>query len=139
MAVIIPVNNILSIIQLITGYSRPGVIYADKKAIEQALNGAEQAFSEWRLEPVATRADYLQKAADLLEKHRLELVSLCIRKVAAPLKMPWRKSGKPWIIAAIMSNPRSNYSVFPVKLPGSTGEENLLYHMGGASFVCISP
>ena len=53
--------------------------------------------------------------------------------------MPWQKSGKPWIIAAIMRNLRSNYSVYPIKLPGPTGEENLLYHYGRGVFVCISP
>ena len=62
------------------------VIYADKKAIEQALDGAAQAFTEWRLVPAATRAGYLLKAADLFEQHRLDLVSLCIREGGRTIK-----------------------------------------------------
>ncbi len=48
------------------------VVYAEKNAIELATDGAARAFTGWRLCPAATRADYLRKAADLLEQQRLE-------------------------------------------------------------------
>ncbi|MFZ2172108.1 MAG: bifunctional proline dehydrogenase/L-glutamate gamma-semialdehyde dehydrogenase PutA, partial [Methylococcaceae bacterium] len=61
------------------------VIYAGQEAIEQALN-TSQAFVDWRLCPATTRAEYLLNAADLLEQHRLELVSLCIREGGRTIK-----------------------------------------------------
>jgi RHH-type proline utilization regulon transcriptional repressor/proline dehydrogenase/delta 1-pyrroline-5-carboxylate dehydrogenase len=115
------------------------VIYADKKAIEQALNGATQAFTEWRLEPAATRADYLQKAADLLEQHRLELVSLCIREGGRTIKDALAEVREAVDYCRYYAQSALELFSVPLKLPGPTGEENLLYHYGRGVFVCISP
>jgi len=115
------------------------VIYADKKAIDQALNGAEQAFTKWRLEPAATRADYLQKAADLLEQHRFELVSLCIREGGRTIKDALAEVREAVDFCRYYAQSALELFSIPVKLPGPTGEENLLYHYGRGVFVCISP
>jgi len=114
------------------------VIYADKKAIDQALNGAEQAFTKWRLEPAATRADYLQKAADLLEQHRFELVSLCIREGGRTIKDALAEVREAVDFCRYYAQSALELFSIPVKLPGPTGEENLLYHYGRASsFVSV--
>lgn len=115
------------------------VIYADNKVIEQALNGAAQAFTEWRLESAATRADYLQKAADLLEQHRLELVSLCIREGGRTIKDALAEVREAVDYCRYYAQSALELFSVPLKLPGPTGEENLLYHYGRGVFVCISP
>jgi RHH-type proline utilization regulon transcriptional repressor/proline dehydrogenase/delta 1-pyrroline-5-carboxylate dehydrogenase len=115
------------------------VIYADKKAIEQALNGAAQAFIGWRLCPVSNRADYLQKAADLLEQYRLELVSLCIREGGRTIKDALAEVREAVDFCRYYAQSALELSSAPLKLPGPTGEENLLYHYGRGVFVCISP
>ena len=115
------------------------VVYADKKTIEQALNGAAQAFAEWRLCPATTRADYLRKAADLLEQHRLELVSLCIREGGRTIKDALAEVREAVDYCRYYAQSALELFSVPLKLPGPTGEENLLYHYGRGVFVCISP
>jgi RHH-type proline utilization regulon transcriptional repressor/proline dehydrogenase/delta 1-pyrroline-5-carboxylate dehydrogenase len=115
------------------------VIYADKKAIEQALDGADQAFTKWRHEPAATRADYLQKAAYLLEQHRLELVSLCIREGGRTIKDALAEVREAVDYCRYYAQSALELFSAPIKLQGTTGEENLLYHYGRGVFVCISP
>ena len=115
------------------------VIYADKKTVEQALNGAAQAFTGWRHGSVASRADYLQKAADLLELHRLELVSLCIREGGRTLKDALAEVREAVDFCRYYAQSALELFSVPIKLPGITGEENLLYHYGRGVYVCISP
>jgi RHH-type proline utilization regulon transcriptional repressor/proline dehydrogenase/delta 1-pyrroline-5-carboxylate dehydrogenase len=115
------------------------VIYADKKAIEQALDGADQAFSEWRLKPAEIRADCLQKAAGLLEQHRLELVSLCIREGGRTIKDALAEVREAVDFCRYYAQSALDLFSAPIKLPGPTGEENLLFHYGRGVFVCISP
>ncbi len=115
------------------------VIYADNKAIEQAVNFAAQVFIEWRLSPATTRADCLLKAADLLEQHRLELVSLCIREGGRTIKDALAEVREAVDYCRYYAQSALEEFSTPQKLPGVTGEENLLHHYGRGVFVCISP
>lgn len=115
------------------------VIYADQEAIELALNGATQAFTEWRLCPVETRAACLQKAADLLEQHRLELVSLCSREGGRTTKDALAEVREAVDFCRYYAQSALELFGLPIQLPGPTGEENLLYHYGRGIYVCISP
>lgn len=115
------------------------VIYADQDAIEQALDGASQAFTDWRHSPATTRADYLQKAANLLEQHRLELVSLCIREGGRTIKDALAEVREAVDFCRYYAQSALELFSLPIKLPGPTGEENLLYHYGRGVYVCISP
>ncbi|MGZ5011817.1 MAG: bifunctional proline dehydrogenase/L-glutamate gamma-semialdehyde dehydrogenase PutA, partial [Methylobacter sp.] len=62
------------------------VTFAEPAAIGEAVTEASEAFASWRLCPVAQRAEYLKRAADLLEENRLELVSLCVREGGRTIK-----------------------------------------------------
>ncbi|MFZ2312900.1 MAG: bifunctional proline dehydrogenase/L-glutamate gamma-semialdehyde dehydrogenase PutA, partial [Methylobacter sp.] len=115
------------------------VIYADQDAIGQALDGAAQAFTDWRHSSATTRADYLQKAADLLEQHRLELVSLCIREGGRTIKDSLAEVREAVDFCRYYAQSALELFSLPIKLPGPTGEENLLYHYGRGVYVCISP
>ena len=115
------------------------VTYADQEVIGQALNGAAQAFVEWRLSPVATRVSCLQKAADLLEQHRLELVSLCIREGGRTIKDALTEVREAVDYCRYYAQSALELFGTPLKLLGITGEENVLYQYGRGVFVCISP
>ena len=115
------------------------IVYADQEAIEQALNGAAQSFTEWRHCPATTRADTLYKAADLLEQHRLELVSLCVREGGRTIKDALAEVREAVDFCRYYAQSALELFSSPVKLPGPTGEENLLYHYGRGVYVCISP
>jgi RHH-type proline utilization regulon transcriptional repressor/proline dehydrogenase/delta 1-pyrroline-5-carboxylate dehydrogenase len=115
------------------------VLYADQNAIEQALTGAAHAFNEWRHCPVKMRADCLKKAADLIENNRLELVSLCVREGGRTIKDALAEVREAVDFCRYYGQSALELFSEPVKLPGPTGEENLLYHYGRGVFVCISP
>jgi RHH-type proline utilization regulon transcriptional repressor/proline dehydrogenase/delta 1-pyrroline-5-carboxylate dehydrogenase len=115
------------------------LVYADKNAIKLAIDGAAQAFTGWRLCPVATRADYLRKAADLLEQHRLELVSLCIREGGRTIKDALAEVREAVDFCRYYAQSALELFNDPIKLPGPTGEENRLYYYGRGVYVCISP
>ncbi len=115
------------------------VIFADQEAIQQAINSAAISFTEWRLCPVATRADYLLKAADLLEQHRTELLSLCIREGGRTLKDALAEVREAVDYCRYYAQSAVDLFSESLKLPGPTGEENVLYRYGRGVFVCISP
>jgi RHH-type proline utilization regulon transcriptional repressor/proline dehydrogenase/delta 1-pyrroline-5-carboxylate dehydrogenase len=56
------------------------VVEADGALAEAAVAAAHAAAPEWRTTPVAWRASALERAADLLEAHRNELIALAVRE-----------------------------------------------------------
>ena len=115
------------------------VTYANQHIIELAIDSAAQAFGDWRLLSVTTRANYLRQAADLLEQHRLELVSLCIREGGRTMKDALAEVREAVDYCRYYAQSVLESLGEPLQLPGPTGEENLLYHYGRGVFVCISP
>ncbi len=115
------------------------VTYADQQIIELAIKSSAQAFGDWRLTPVTTRAGYLQKAADHIEHHRLELVSLCTREGGRSIKDALAEVREAVDYCRYYAQSALESLGEPLTLPGPTGEENLLYHYGRGVFVCISP
>jgi RHH-type proline utilization regulon transcriptional repressor/proline dehydrogenase/delta 1-pyrroline-5-carboxylate dehydrogenase len=115
------------------------VVFADHDVIDQAIQAAEKAFTAWRLCPVTERAQCLLKAADLFEQHRLELISLCIREGGRTLKDALSELREAVDFCRYYAQSAQELFGSTVKLPGPTGEENLLYHYGRGVFVCISP
>jgi RHH-type proline utilization regulon transcriptional repressor/proline dehydrogenase/delta 1-pyrroline-5-carboxylate dehydrogenase len=56
------------------------VIEANSHDVEFALQAAATHSNEWQITPIKDRAACLNRAADLLESHRVELVALVIRE-----------------------------------------------------------
>ncbi|MFC5302758.1 bifunctional proline dehydrogenase/L-glutamate gamma-semialdehyde dehydrogenase PutA [Azospira restricta] len=56
------------------------VVEADEALVERALAAADAAGDSWQRTPPAARAAMLERAADLLEEHRSEIVGLCARE-----------------------------------------------------------
>ncbi|MDO9271161.1 MAG: bifunctional proline dehydrogenase/L-glutamate gamma-semialdehyde dehydrogenase PutA [Methylobacter sp.] len=115
------------------------VAFAEPAAIGEALNGASEAFADWRLCPVAARAGYLKQAADLLEVNRLELVSLCVREGGRTIKDALAEVREAVDFCRYYAQSALDLFGGPIRLPGPTGEENWLYHYGRGVYVCISP
>jgi RHH-type transcriptional regulator, proline utilization regulon repressor / proline dehydrogenase / delta 1-pyrroline-5-carboxylate dehydrogenase len=115
------------------------VVYADQEAIKLALNGADQAFTDWRLSSAIIRAGKLKLAADLLEQYRLELVSLCVREGGRTVKDALTEVREAVDYCRYYAQSAIELFSAPIQLPGPTGEENLLFHYGRGVFVCISP
>ncbi|TQV87685.1 bifunctional proline dehydrogenase/L-glutamate gamma-semialdehyde dehydrogenase PutA [Aliikangiella coralliicola] len=54
--------------------------HQDPAEMKQLVENAEAAFSSWSKTPVQERADVLRRTADILERHRDELIALCIKE-----------------------------------------------------------
>ena len=115
------------------------VIFAEPAVIDDALTVAHQAFADWRLCPVSKRAAYLQRTAELLELHCLELSSLCIREGGRTIKDALAEVREAVDFCRYYAQSALDLFSEAVKLPGPTGEENLLYHYGRGVYLCISP
>ncbi|HEU4877580.1 MAG TPA: L-glutamate gamma-semialdehyde dehydrogenase, partial [Sphingomicrobium sp.] len=100
---------------------------------------AHAAQHEWDLAGGARRADLLDRAADLFEKHREELFSLCIREAGKTLPdavLEVREAVD--FLRYYASEARAKFTE-ATRLPGPTGELNELRLHGRGVFACISP
>ncbi|WMC11019.1 bifunctional proline dehydrogenase/L-glutamate gamma-semialdehyde dehydrogenase PutA [Oceanimonas pelagia] len=115
------------------------VVFADKTTVEQAITHAENAFKGWRDTQVETRAAALEKLADLLEANSAEFISLCAREAGKLLQDGIDEVREAVDFCRYYANEGRRLMAEPVKLPGYTGELNLLQAQGRGPFVCISP
>ncbi|AZG72067.1 bifunctional proline dehydrogenase/L-glutamate gamma-semialdehyde dehydrogenase PutA [Shewanella livingstonensis] len=115
------------------------VAFADAKAIEQAVAGADAAFARWTRTPVETRTNALQKLADLLEENRDELIALCTREAGKSIQDGIDEVREAVDFCRYYAVQAKKMMANPELLPGPTGELNELFLQGRGIFVCISP
>lgn len=108
----------------------------------QALNALEvahNAFFEWKNTPAEERAKFLEKAADLLEERTQELIYTLIIEAGKILSdaVAEVREAVDFLryYAMIAKNELSDWK----KLPGPTGEDNVIFFEGRGVFLCISP
>lgn len=122
-----------------TGRQVGEVVFADKATVKQAVAHAEKAFKGWRDTPVDSRVQALEKLADLLESHSAEFISLCTREAGKLLQDGIDEVREAVDFCRYYANEGRKLTGEPTKLPGYTGELNLLQAQGRGPFVCISP
>ncbi len=115
------------------------VAFADTQAIEMALSNAHSAFDSWCSTPVETRANTLQKLADLLEENREELITLCTREAGKSIQDGIDEVREAVDFCRYYAVQAKKMMAKPELLPGPTGELNELFLQGRGVFVCISP
>lgn len=111
---------------------------ATQEECEQAILKAQKAFANWSNKTVVERAKILEKAADLLEENKFELLKAVMEE---------GKKNLPDAIAELRE--ATDFCRYyakqacgimqPKKLASVTGEENILHLHGRGVFVCISP
>ncbi len=114
------------------------VIEAGDCDIDEALKVAAAAAEAWSRTDIETRARCLERAADLFEQHRAELMTLCVReggKSIADSLAEVREATDFCLYYAA----RARRDLGSLTLPGPTGESNSLGSFGRGMFVCISP
>ncbi|MFB3044961.1 MAG: bifunctional proline dehydrogenase/L-glutamate gamma-semialdehyde dehydrogenase PutA, partial [Acidiferrobacterales bacterium] len=114
------------------------VVEAKDSVIDKALKVAVAAAYEWSRTDIETRAQCLERAADLLEQHRPELMALCVRE-----------GGKSIADSLAEVREATDFCLYyaatarrvlgAMAMPGPTGESNELGLHGRGVFVCISP
>ncbi len=115
------------------------VVVSPSEIIEQALQQASHTFTDWRLCPIETRATYLCKTADLLELHRMEVISLIVREGGRTVCDALAEIREAVDLCRYYAVLALELFGRPQELPGSTGEHNQLFHYGRGVYVCISP
>ena len=111
----------------------------DAVAAANAMDAAVATFSDWSQSPASARAEILERAADLFETKRAELVGLCALEAGKTLR-----DGSDDVREAIdflryyAAQCRALFSQ-SINLPGPTGESNELRWRARGVFVCISP
>jgi RHH-type proline utilization regulon transcriptional repressor/proline dehydrogenase/delta 1-pyrroline-5-carboxylate dehydrogenase len=115
------------------------VAAAQPDHIEQALSRAARAAPGWDATAAETRAATLERAAGLYERHRAALMALIIREggrtIPAALSEVREASD---FLRYYAARARADFAA-PARLPGPTGERNLLALHGRGVFACISP
>ncbi|MFQ5936007.1 MAG: bifunctional proline dehydrogenase/L-glutamate gamma-semialdehyde dehydrogenase PutA [Acidiferrobacterales bacterium] len=114
------------------------VVEAKESVVDRALKVAVAASYAWSRTDIETRAKCLERAADLLERHRAELMALCVRE-----------GGKSIADSLAEVREATDFCLYyaatarrvlgATTMPGPTGESNKLGLHGRGVFVCISP
>ena len=113
--------------------------YAGEKEVDQAISAAHKAFDSWNQTPVETRAQSLEKLADLLEANLEELVALCHKEAGKTIHDSIDEVREAVDFCRYYANQAREKFSAPQVMPGPTGESNELYLTGRGVFLCISP
>ena len=114
------------------------VVEADRTIAAEAMATAAAGYRDWNAVPVPERAAVLERAADLLEGHREELMALVCREGGRSLPdalAEVREAADFCRYYALLAR----QTLDTRELPGPTGERNTLSADGRGVFVCVSP
>jgi RHH-type proline utilization regulon transcriptional repressor/proline dehydrogenase/delta 1-pyrroline-5-carboxylate dehydrogenase len=103
-----------------------------------AIGRAQGVFPEWRDLAAAKRAAILERAADLFEAARHELMSLIVREGGRTIPDALSELREAVDFLRYYAV-RARGDFAPVTLPGPTGERNTLRLEGRGVFACVSP
>ncbi|QJR12340.1 Bifunctional protein PutA [Usitatibacter rugosus] len=136
---------------LIGGKAQPGVLLdvrdpstgrvlgrveeGDAKTVDAALARAVAAV----IPPAEERAAALERGADLLEAHRVELIALLAREAGKTLPDALGEVREAADFCRYYAMLARRHFGEPESLRGPTGESNDLYLAGRGPFVCVSP
>ncbi|MBI1731247.1 MAG: bifunctional proline dehydrogenase/L-glutamate gamma-semialdehyde dehydrogenase PutA [Gammaproteobacteria bacterium] len=114
-------------------------VWADDKAALAALDAADLGWTSWSESAAVDRAALLDRAANLLEERRAELVALCVREAGKTIPDSLAEVREAVDFLRYYAAEARRLFTEPVVLPGPTGEHNELRFAGRGTFLCISP
>ena len=107
--------------------------------VDQAFAAATHAFSDWSRWPAEERAACLERAADLMEAHRPELMAMAVREAGKTIPDALGEVREAVDFCRYYAaRARADFAQ-PNRLVGPTGETNEVSLHGRGVFVCISP
>ena len=115
------------------------VIDADAATARRAVDAAFGARKRWARSTVAERAACLDRLADLLERHRTELMALCVWEAGKTLPDALADVREAVDFCRYYAGQARARFGAALALPASAGESNLLNWSGRGVFVCVSP
>jgi RHH-type transcriptional regulator, proline utilization regulon repressor / proline dehydrogenase / delta 1-pyrroline-5-carboxylate dehydrogenase len=122
----------------IDGHTVGIVREGDDAIVRAAMAAADAGIAAWAATPSERRAAALDRAADLLEEHRGELLALLQNEGGKTLDDALAELREAVDYCRYYAaQARTGFA--PQMLPGPTGESNVLRYRGRGVFVCISP
>ncbi|HEY8230788.1 MAG TPA: bifunctional proline dehydrogenase/L-glutamate gamma-semialdehyde dehydrogenase PutA, partial [Rhodanobacteraceae bacterium] len=119
--------------RVVVGHSRD----ADAATLLHALDNAVAAQPAWDDTPAGERARILERAADLIEQNRGELIALCVREAGKTIPAAIGEIREAADMCRYYAAMARKLFGHPEDLPGPTGESNQLFLRGRGVFVCI--
>jgi len=115
------------------------VAEATPEHVDKAFDAATEAFDDWSRHPADERAACLERAADLMEVHRAELMALAVREAGKTIGDALSEVREAVDFCRYYAaRARADFAQ-PNRLNGPTGETNEVSLHGRGVFVCISP
>ncbi len=102
------------------------------------MDAAAAAFTRWNATPIETRAQILERAADLLEARRGAFIALLQSEAGKTLDDALAEIREAADMCRYYAG-QARRICGELTLPGPTGEDNRLRYSGRGVFVCISP
>jgi RHH-type proline utilization regulon transcriptional repressor/proline dehydrogenase/delta 1-pyrroline-5-carboxylate dehydrogenase len=115
------------------------VCEANAALVAPVLGRAARAQPGWDSTPATIRAQILERAADLFEQERLDLIALCVREAGKTLPDALGEVREAVDYLRYYAHCAREQVNTPLRLPGPTGEANELRLRGRGVFACISP
>ena len=115
------------------------VLEADEAAIERALGFAAVAQSKWDAIGGGARAAVLERASDIFESDRAQLISLIVREGGRTLPDAISEVREAVDYLRYYGARGGKEFSAPMRLSGPTGEDNSLALRGRGVFFCVSP
>ena len=115
------------------------VVEADRDSTDAAIEQAAAHAASWDATPAQERAACLQRAADLFEEHRAELMALCMREGGRCVADAMNEVRETVDFCRYYAQQTLEEFAMPRRLPGPVGEDNRLALHGRGVFLCISP
>jgi len=112
---------------------------ADAGAADAAARLAADAQPNWDRTPAEARARILERAADLFEVHRPELMALAVREAGKTILDSLSEVREAVDYLRYYAQLAREQFAAPRRMPGPTGESNEIWLEGRGVFACISP
>jgi len=112
---------------------------ADAGTVDQAHRAAAAGFRDWAHTPAEQRAKALDRAADLIEAERIDLMALIAREAGRTIPDALSEVREAADFCRYYAAEARRLLAAPAQLPGPTGERNTLALHGRGVFACISP
>jgi len=113
--------------------------YVKPDDVEMAFNNASLAFLDWRRQPVARRAEILERAADLLDQARDSFLALLAKEAGKTAADAIAEIRETIDFCRYYAAAARQLQGAATVLDGPTGERNELSHVPRGVWCCISP
>lgn len=112
---------------------------SDSKDCTDAMHKVCDYFPKWRVTSPVERAERLERLAELIEEHRVHLMTLLMTEVGKTLVNAHSEVREAIDFCRYYAAEAKAKLVTPTILPGITGEDNILFFEGRGVFLCVSP